>query len=85
MVAWKDFAVGLVCRCVCQSVAVAGRGFVGGRRIGREEYSRNIYLERLGGRGCVCRSVVLDRGRYRRRFWWRCRRRFWRRNGEGEK
>ena len=38
------------------SVAVAGRGFVGGRRI-ETECSRNIYLERLGGDGGVVEVV----------------------------
>lgn len=55
MVAWKDSAVGLVCRCVCRSVAVAGRGFVGGRSIA------GIYIWRgWGGYGGVVEVVFED-------------------------
>lgn len=45
----EGFCGGVGMHVCVSSVAFAGRGFVGGRRIEREEYSRNIYLERLGG------------------------------------
>jgi len=46
VVAWKDFAVG-----VDVQVCVSKRGGCRAWVCGREEYSRNIYLERLGGGG----------------------------------